>query len=410
MTPDLSRASIPTFFISPDGADAHCGVSFIVRSAFGARWLVTCAHIAGRGEAHADFSAWCRRLHLHFTTDRVVPLDIFDAAGAPIFAYHATDAGMMDVIAVPLSDAAFSPGAPLEGVFEIPLECSQPSRGRLLCWGWPDRGADWPYMPPNSEGADIITDLMATHEGPDSDGYGFSGSPAFDETGVFYGMRIGHGTGRTLYVPARQIFMLIHHFRDGMVIINTAAANSGRLAGIQPAEFRAGQLTVPAAKISGTLDVGNLVADEGILGEKVELGGVAKVSHEELSGGSVTTGTGSGAEAEILRQTVVSRGGPLVVHGWFNARKAGSGSYNYASCRIYRTTVAGSYASGDLLNTIPFYMNDGGEVHRSFTAHRDDVVFGFGDSFDVVVVIKNEAASSKPIEIYAAEMTPVAYR
>lgn len=318
---DISRASIPTFFLSPDGSGAHCGVSFIVRSALNVRWLVTCAHIAGRGKATPDFATWCRRLNLRISPSQVATLDII-RDGEPIFRWFGDEVEMADVIAIPLQDAAFDQGGMLHQCYEIPMIWQPtPMHGHLRCYGWPDRGGSWPYDPPCHEGAEILTDIMATHEGPHCDGFGFSGSPAFDDSGKFFGMRIGHGTGRTLYISACSIWDLIHGATDGLEIVNTNTANAGRLGGAQ-IDWRPGQLTVPAARISGTLSAANIEA-ESISTDKLVAGSVVT---EKLESDAVTKTEAATGTSSPITVSMTTTGMPVLVIAKVNAALSAQGT------------------------------------------------------------------------------------
>lgn len=144
-------------------------------------------------------------------------------------------------------------------------------------------------------------------------------------------------------------------------------------------------------------------ADNGILGPKVQLGELSKPYMFKLLSAVDTNNTAS-SQTEVLRGTVRALGGPIDIVGWLNAKRTGSGAYNNYIWQIYRTAVGASIFTGDKVDSAPFYMNDGGEIHRMFSAYITDGIFAYDDDFDVVLVVQNDAAANKPIQITNARM------
>lgn len=168
--------------------------------------------------------------------------------------------------------------------------------------------------------------------------------------------------------------------------------------------FSGGVLTVPAARITGTLDVGSLIADNAIVGGQIVTGNTCKPFVAAQSGTVTVSAT---VKTEILRKTCTSLGGVIqVLANFAQVSKADSGTYSDCAWELHHFSP-GLSIGGGVIASGTYYANDSGELWRTAIGNFSGV-YGLGDNFDVVLFITGDG--SKRPNIGKSQFQILAFR
>ncbi len=212
-------------YVQPEGSDkANIGSSFIVKNATHNYFLVTAAHLPTNAQPTSDFSKWPEYITVLNAVNSGVRFNLFNYVAEtriPTFKHILADGGRVaDIMALPLAPHFVLPRGTFENRYIVDL--LQPvtatrGPGKIIGFGYPDRGGTWPYNPADEIHGEFLHLNQSMYEGKLQTCVGHSGGPVFDHTEQFVGMMIGETNGLARIVPDFVISALC----DGRITTST---------------------------------------------------------------------------------------------------------------------------------------------------------------------------------------------